>query len=195
MGKARASSAGDKRAYVCKLSVEAFILAGGLSSRMGRDKSRLRLGRRTLTGHIKATLRGLGLKARLVRRDSVERCGPIGGILTALETSRADCVLVLACDMPFVSNPLLQMVLEAMRASDKAVFASAGRLAGFPIVLRREACLPIVRRQIERGGFSLQSLARAVRARMVRPAGVLRKDLFNVNSPGELNAARNRFLQ
>jgi molybdenum cofactor guanylyltransferase len=162
---------------------------------MGTDKSRLRLGRRTMAGHIKATLRGLGLKARMIRKDSVERCGPIGGIFTALETSRADCVLVLACDMPFVSKSLLRMVLEAMRASTKAAFASAGRLAGFPIVMRREECLPIVRRQIERGRLSLQSLARAVRGRVLRPVSRLRKDLFNANSPDELRTARKRWPQ
>jgi molybdopterin-guanine dinucleotide biosynthesis protein A len=195
VGKARASAAGDERAYVCKLNVEAFILAGGLSSRMGRDKSRVRLGGRTLTGHIRATLRGLGLKARLIRKDSVKRCGPIGGILTALETSRMDCVLVLACDMPFVSEALVRKVVAALRTSDKAVFASANRLAGFPLLLRREACLPIVRRQIERGDFSLQSLARVVRARVLDPAERLGRDLFNVNSPDELRAARKLFLQ
>src|ERR1700758_3718281 len=87
---------------------EACVLAGGLSSRMGRDKSRLRLGSRTMPGMIRTTTSKLLLRTRVIRRDSVARCGPIGGILTALNCSRADVVFVLACDMPFISAPLLR---------------------------------------------------------------------------------------
>ena len=162
---------------------------------MGRDKSRLRLGRRTLTGHVKATVRKLGLKTRVVRTDTVLRCGPIGGILTALEASRADLVLVLACDMPFVSEGFLRKVIGAFRNSDGAVFAFQHRRDGFPLLMRREECLPIVRRQIERRTFSLQKLARALRARRLTAASADSRDLVNINTPQELQAARLRRLR
>src|SRR2546430_17716334 len=89
-------------------SIEICLLAGGQSRRMGRDKSRLKLGRRTLLGHIRAEAKTLGLPVRVIRRDLVPRCGPLGGIYTALKSTRADGVLFLACDMPFVRAALLK---------------------------------------------------------------------------------------
>src|SRR4051812_49032994 len=76
------------------------VLAGGLSSRMGRDKADLRLGGRTLLGFIRAEARGLGLRLRIIRRDLLPRCGPLGGLYTGLKTSRAEAEIFLACDMP-----------------------------------------------------------------------------------------------
>ena len=43
------------------ICIEAIILAGGRSRRMGGDKARLRLGRRTLLGHARALAAALGL--------------------------------------------------------------------------------------------------------------------------------------
>src|SRR5689334_13117942 len=90
---------------------EICILAGGLSRRMGLDKSRLKLGRRTLLGHIRAEAKRTGLPVRVIRRDCVPRCGPLGGIFTALKSTRAEWVLFLACDMPFVSGELMKWLL------------------------------------------------------------------------------------
>jgi molybdopterin-guanine dinucleotide biosynthesis protein A len=169
---------------------EACILAGGLSSRMGRDKSRLRLAGRTMTGHLSGTLKPLGVKVRVVRRDSVARCGPIGGILTALMTGKAGQVMVFACDMPFVSTGFIRKLLAALRARDRAVFAVMNGRAGFPCLLRRESSLPVVLRQIEAGEFSLQKLAAALRARKVQPRRTNAPDLLNINTPAEFELAR-----
>src|SRR5882724_1066931 len=100
---------------------EICILAGGLSSRMGRDKSRLRLGGRTLLAHIRATAKTVGLPHRIIRRDLVVHCGPMGGLYTALMTSRADATLFLACDMPFVSAGLLEMLVRKAEHNENAL--------------------------------------------------------------------------
>ena len=91
---------------------EICILAGGLSRRMGREKSKLKLGKRTMLGHIRATAKATGLPVRVIRRDSVPRCGPLGGIYTALKSTPAATVLFLSCDMPLVSVELLQKLLK-----------------------------------------------------------------------------------
>lgn len=175
--------------------IEACILAGGLSSRMGRDKSHLRLGQRTLMGHIEKTAQLLGFKVRSIRRDSVERCGPMGGIATALESSRADCVLFLACDMPFVSEEFLRKMIKTLRRQDRAVFAAQNSRVGFPLLLRRDACLPIVLEQIERKDLSLRKLAKVLRARMLKPSRGQRENLANINTPEDLAAARKHRLK
>ena len=163
------------------------ILAGGLSSRLGRDKAALRLGRRTLLGHIRARAGELGWPVRVLRRDRVPRCGPLGGIYTALLTGRGPAVLFLACDMPFVSRELLEKILAEFQRSSHALFVAGAGRAGFPCVLPHSA-LPIVRAQLERQQFSMQALARALKGRSMAPVDEL--DLFNVNTPQDWEQAR-----
>jgi molybdopterin-guanine dinucleotide biosynthesis protein A len=76
--------------------IEACILAGGLSSRMGREKAQLKLAGRTLLAHVKKVAREACLPVRVIRRDLVARCGPLGGVYTALRTSHAKTVVFLA---------------------------------------------------------------------------------------------------
>jgi molybdopterin-guanine dinucleotide biosynthesis protein A len=173
-------------------------LAGGLSQRMGRDKSRLRLGSITMLGHICKTARATGLPVRVIRRDCVPKCGPLGGIYTALKTTKADAVLFLACDMPFVSVELIQFILQKMRESSSmdsrlqaanrsvrgALFVRSHRRAGFPFILSRETT-EIVDRQLQQGDFSLQTLAKELRATILPLKHSWSKQVFNVNTPEE----------
>src|SRR5262249_28524004 len=84
------------------------ILAGGRSSRMGRDKAKLRLGGRTLLAIIRRTARTTGWRVRVIRRDALPGNGPLGGLHEALRSSRAGAELFLACDMPYVRPRLLR---------------------------------------------------------------------------------------
>jgi len=174
-----------------QISCEVCILAGGLSSRMGRDKSRLRFGTKTLLGHIRAVAKETHLPMRVIRRDLVPRCGPLGGIYTALKTTRAEAVLFLACDMPFASSEFLRNVLKGFTPKTNALFSFDGDTAGFPFVLRR-SMLEVVEAQLAKKSFSLQELARACGARMLRPS-TRKRELLNLNTPAEWDLARQLF--
>lgn len=165
-------------------SLEICILAGGLSERMGRDKSQLKLGQRTMLGQIRATAKTLGLPVRLIRRDAVPRCGPLGGIYTALKTSLADAVMFLACDMPFVTESLLRSMLGRFGSQGVALFVHSEGKPGFPFVLPHDT-LATVASQIEQGKLSLRGLARALQARSFSPPVSERGQLRNANTPRE----------
>ena len=168
-----------------------IVLAGGLSTRMGRDKSSLRLGRRTLTAHLRARLAPLGWPVHVLRRDTILRCGPLGGLYTALRHPRHAAVpalLFLACDMPFVTPAWLRHLRRALRPGDLGAFTVIERLAGFPLILRPDA-LPIIDQQIQQRQFSLQALARALRARAATPPSSQVEQFLNLNTPAEFAAA------
>src|SRR5947209_14406724 len=143
--------------------LEICVLAGGLSQRMGRDKSRLRLGGRTMLSIIKAAAASTEFPVRIIRRDLVPRCGPIGGIFTALKRSKANWILFVACDMPFVTDELLAHVAAQRRRSRRAVFVATGRGTGFPFLAPRSA-QEAVGQLINMGNLSLQMLARKLKA-------------------------------
>jgi molybdenum cofactor guanylyltransferase len=167
--------------------IEICILAGGLSSRMGRDKAALRLGSRTLLGHARANAAALGLPVRVLKKDLVSRCGPLGGIYSALTTSHRRGVLFLACDMPFVSPAILRRLIAKFDGKTAVVAVARGR-PGFPLILPR-SMLGRVQRLIARRNLSLRNLAVASSARLVR---VPARAAFNVNTPEDLICAKKR---
>lgn len=165
---------------------EICILAGGLSSRMGQDKARLRLGRWTLLGHVRRAAEQVGKPVRVIRKDIAPGCGPLGGVYTALRRTRREAALFLSCDMPFVSAELIQQVANELDESGRAVFVESENGAGFPFVVRQSA-LPAIEEMIQKKRFSLQALAQVLHAKPL----VLQqaKELFNVNTPADMTEA------
>ena len=168
-----------------KNTIEAVILAGGQSRRMGEDKTRLWVGRRTLLGHARALAADLGLKCRVVRVDRRAGNGPLGGIETALRRARAARILFLSCDMPFLTVALVERLLEVEHS---AVFAESEKMAGFPFCLSKRV-LPSVEECIEGGELSVQAFAsrHGYRVRIPRCDW---PQLTNINTPAQLAAAR-----
>jgi molybdopterin-guanine dinucleotide biosynthesis protein A len=173
---------------------EVCILAGGLSTRMGCDKARLRLDHRTMLRWVRAATRQLKLPVRVIRRDLKPGCGPLGGIYTALKSSHADTVLFLACDMPFISTGLLHAVFGNLTPGPRAWFVRHGGRVGFPFLLRRDA-LPIVIDQVAQKELSLQTLARILKARTIRLPRAMSAELFNINTPADWKKARRRVAE
>ena len=115
--------------------VEGFILVGGASSRMGRDKARLTLGGQTFVERIRGALSALTERVTLV--GSAERCaawprlpavpdfyvewGALGGLHAALAAARHSAwAAVVACDLPFVTGELF-VRLASLRENFDAV--------------------------------------------------------------------------
>jgi molybdenum cofactor guanylyltransferase len=171
-------------------SIEVCILAGGLSTRMGRDKARLRLGGRSMLAYARAAARATGLPVRLVRRDLVPRCGPLSGVFTALTQTKAEVVVFLSCDQPFVTDVEINRVARLAAVRSGAVFiADAAGTMGFPFAVPA-AKLALVAGQIEHRQYSLQKLAGVLKARRLRfPRGGEWRG-FNVNTPADLRQAR-----
>jgi molybdopterin-guanine dinucleotide biosynthesis protein A len=179
---------------------EICILAGGFSKRMGRDKSRLRIGPTTMLGTIRKAARATGLPVRVIRRDIVIKCGPLGGVYTALKTTRAEIVLFLACDMPLVSAEFIEFLLRQLAAPFRkrkilcdALFVRSRGRVGFPFVLPRKS-LETVFHQIENSDLSLQSLAAALQAIVLKLKQPWSRQLLNVNTRKDWVSLRARLL-
>ena len=170
------------------------ILAGGLSTRLGREKSRLKLDGTTMLKRIRSiadefsTTESVSSRVRVLRKDCVARCGPLGGILTGLSTSKASAVLFLACDMPFVSVVLLKKVVRASHNGERSVFVSLRNRVGFPCLLPRDGVVT-VEKQITAGEFSLHALALKLRAKRLKVAA-RNHELLNINTPQDFERAK-----
>ena len=168
---------------------DAVILAGGNSKRMGRKKSQIRMGRHTLLGHTRAAVVDAGLEPRVIAVDLQPGLGPLGGILTALQSAKHSRILFVGCDMPFLSGELIDTFLRGSTAGAGPMFTQHEKGVGFPFVLSC-ADLVLVEKQIDRGVLSLQRLAKRLKARIWQPPEEREWELFNINTPTDLAEAR-----
>ncbi len=168
--------------------IEACILAGGLSTRMGREKARLKFRGHTLLCHARALVDEVGLPCRVIRRDAVPRCGPLGGIITALRTTKLSRILFLSCDMPFITSKLVQRLLDDTSPN---VFVETNGRVGFPFCLAASA-LAVAEAQHAEGYYSLQAFTGNLESGRVVLEGDMAEQLFNINTSDDLEAALKR---
>jgi molybdenum cofactor guanylyltransferase len=136
-----------------------FVLAGGKSSRMGRDKALLEWHGRNLLHHMQVLLRTVCDPVIVVGReelpDSIPGVGPIGGILTALQYSQTPFNIIIAVDLPFLTPQFLIEFHNHCRTSAKPLTACT-TAAGFPLCLGlRSELRPAIAQYIESGNRSL----------------------------------------
>lgn len=170
------------------MNIEICILAGGLSRRMGRDKARLRIGGRSLLSHVRESAGGLGFPVRVIRRDIVPRIGPVGGVYTALKTSRGDAVLFLSCDMPFLERGLLTRIVQNRQEGRGGVFVVTDGKVGFPFLVETRELEKVAQLMLEKR-HSLRELAEVVGGGRIELREGDGDRLWNINTPGEWSAA------
>lgn len=174
------------------------MLAGGKSSRMGRDKALLPFRGGALAGYVAAQVAAAagsavligdpdkyGHLGYLVIPDRSPGTGPLGGIETALSCTAADWNLVLACDMPAISLEFLRDLLEAaVQAGADALLPAgpSGRLEPLIAVYHRR-CRATFERALQMGVRRVtEALAGMEVARWpVNDAGCFK----NLNTPEE----------
>ncbi len=188
--------------------VSGAVLAGGRSRRMGSDKGSLRIGGRRLIEVVLDAIRPLfpdivivandptvfdGLGARVVS-DRIPGIGPLGGIHAALCSSRFPHTFCVACDMPLV-NPAVVAHLCSLAPGYDAVVPEWE--AGYePLhAVYGQSCLPHVERMVRENRLRVDALFSDLRVRRVgaaelRPMDPLLRSFMNVNTPDELEVAR-----
>ena len=122
-------------------TLDALVLAGGESSRMGGPKAMLPLGNTTLLGATLDRLRPLfrrvivvarqrealvGLEAEILTDDRPER-GPLVGLVRGLAASNAPWCFLTGCDMPFLHPGVIGRMVENLDGCDILVPRINGR--------------------------------------------------------------------
>ncbi|TNJ38445.1 bifunctional molybdenum cofactor guanylyltransferase MobA/molybdopterin-guanine dinucleotide biosynthesis adaptor protein MobB [Chlorobaculum thiosulfatiphilum] len=182
-----------------------LVLAGGRSSRMGRDKARLRYHDEKQLERTAALLSSVCDKVYISCRsdqlgcysdsgipaiaDSYLDLGPLGGLLSAQRHSPGAAWLVAACDLPFIDKP----VIASLRTGRNPYrFATAfGGDEGRPEPLLAIYEPKSRRRLFERhaaGNDSLCSFLMDSRVRLIEPDEPSK--LRNVNDPASMAEAR-----
>jgi molybdenum cofactor guanylyltransferase len=196
--------------------VAAFVLAGGKSSRMGRDKALLEIAREPLiertvrlAASVASHVRVVGGAARLAGRgfeilsDEIPNAGPLAGIATALNATSHDWNLILACDLPYLTSDWLAYLVERATATrlDAVVPKSANGYEPL-CAMYRKSCVVAAQMGVDRGDLRVQDfvveLGRQGHLDTVEPAAWNRFDsggrLFkNMNELADYEEAKSYF--
>jgi len=185
------------------MDIEGFILAGGASSRMGEDKSRLSLGGRTFVETTAGALGAVAARVSVVSsragaeshglpvvEDLRAGVGALGGLHAALTSCRAEWAAVVACDLPFVTGELLAR-LASMRSDETDAVVPVqddGRVQPLCALYRARVCLEHVGEMIRAGELRPRVMLTRVRARAVafeelRGLAGSARFFLNVNTP------------
>jgi molybdopterin-guanine dinucleotide biosynthesis protein A len=148
-----------------------FVLAGGQSSRMGRDKTLLEFAGRPLVVHALDLLQQAGIPAKIagvpspagaasparasleafapVIEDASPGLGPLSGICAALSIISARFAVFLPVDLPLLPPSLLVFLLHHAQVTGSAVTVSSvsGFTQTFPAVLDRST-LPALQNEL-----------------------------------------------
>src|SRR6266850_4203479 len=124
-----------------EIGIAGYTLAGGRSTRFGRDKALVEVGGRPMLERMIELLRRVTKQVKIVAVPSKYAAfgaeivedrwpgeGPLGGIITALEdsaqsASRPEWNLIVSCDMPFLTQDWLQFLANrAAKSKAQVVF-------------------------------------------------------------------------
>ena len=190
------------------LSIEAFVLAGGKSSRMGSDKGSMPLKGKPMISYILHTLRQIELSVKIIAnngnydsfgfpvvQDVVEEKGPLGGLLTAFEHTKADAVLLISCDMPFIPEETIRELMNCGDFSTIVAVQVSDRinplLALYPVSLQEEVKTRISAERLKMTDFILENKHKLVTS----GAGNDPKYFRNINTQQELREAEKKMEQ
>lgn len=186
--------------------LQAFILAGGASSRMGTDKSQLVIDQQTFTERIAETLFAVTDSVTLVGRvlddtslpkvpDVYPQWGALGGLHAALAAAEREWAIVVACDLPFVTRELF-LFLASLRLDHEAVVPVQQDKRPQPLaaLYRVDPCLQRAETLIQAGRRRPLDLLEAVATRTVafdemRNLDQAERFFVNINTPEDYYAA------
>ncbi len=138
---------------------EGFVLAGGYSSRMGRDKALIEFAGQSLIAIAIHTLQQAGLPVKIagsranlevfaeVIPDTFLDLGPLAGVHAALAATHAEWSVILPVDMPLLPASLLRLLLHRAAITRAAITCMRcnGFLHPFPAILHRSVLAPLTR--------------------------------------------------
>jgi molybdopterin-guanine dinucleotide biosynthesis protein A len=175
------------------------ILIGGDSSRMGSDKATFEVDGLPMATRVAQAAKAAGASEILLvgatqtkakkltgtwKKDSYPGEGPLGGVITALKSASHDSVVVLSCDMPFITDAVIASLVRGLNDAQASV-GRTDRLNWLCAAWSKEECLQTLQGVWKRNERAVHRAAVLLDvAEVPVPAVAVR----NINTPADLLA-------
>jgi molybdopterin-guanine dinucleotide biosynthesis protein A len=193
----------------------AVILAGGVGSRLGKEKSLIEFGGRPLiqwsveklapfVEDVVVVARGPEQAHQLedlipdavITCDDISGYGPVAGLAAGMGQAQNEYVLAIGCDLPFLNADVINLLFELAQGWDAAVpTRENSMMEPLHSVYKRDAILSACQSAIENGERRIRGPLSMLRVKCV--AVELLKNLdpelltfFNLNTREDLDLAR-----
>jgi molybdopterin-guanine dinucleotide biosynthesis protein A len=189
-----------------------IALAGGKSTRLGRNKLDEVIGGRRVFQHVLDTLSSFDTEIimvvsqqsvlppmeqyPLVRviKDIYPGSGSLGGIFTGLLASNQHYNLVVACDMPFLRIDLLHYMINISKGYDLVAYNPDNRPEPLHAIYSRN-CLVPMKSLLEQNKLRIIGILPHIKTRYITLEEIEGFDpehlsFFNINNEDDLNKAR-----
>jgi len=196
-----------------RLKVGAVVLAGGHGRRIGQDKASLRLGDQTALARVCETALTVADTVVVAARsgqtlpelplgiavvvDPIADCGPLGGMLAgfrALSELSVPATLVLACDHPLMTAPLLHSLINCLDTSPAVAVRHKGRryplLAAYRLDTRQALEQAVAQRNLRAMMFLDRCAPAYLEGDALCAADPQLQSLININDTAQWEAAR-----
>ncbi|MCO6564501.1 MAG: molybdenum cofactor guanylyltransferase [Apibacter sp.] len=177
--------------------MEAYILAGGKSTRMKEDKGLKKLNGIPIIQYSIDTLsccfpiikintdkeeyRQLGWE---LIPDKIKNKGPLGGIHAALDHSKKD-VFIVSCDMPFITAEAISYLLDEHGNNLATVASYKGRIQPLFGIYTYDA-LPIVKEKILCNQLKMMDFILKTPSKIIDMSEIVGREIFsNINTQEE----------
>jgi molybdopterin-guanine dinucleotide biosynthesis protein A len=191
------------------MRVDISVLAGGSSSRMGRDKASIEWNGQTVLERIVSAARSTGRNTFVVGREKPDKWnidsvdfyrddrigeGPLAGLSKALSITTADAVLALACDTPLLTRTsidwLLRVTEQLYLSEDGVAVRNSGRLDPL-FSIYAKSCQPRIELMLTSGNRALYKLIQSAKFLTIDAPAEVSSELINFNSPEDWLALTN----
>jgi molybdopterin-guanine dinucleotide biosynthesis protein A len=185
--------------------ITGIVLAGGSSSRMGEDKSLLKLNRKSLVEYSIDALKPLCDKVIIssnnliydftgceVWPDELPEQAPIIGIYSCLKRSETEINIFLSCDMPLMSSLMIRYLLT--KSADFVITVPVhdnGQIEPLCGIYKKSS-IDVLKSFIDRGNYRLNECIRAASSQLVAVDSQIpcnSPNLFhNINTPTDYDS-------
>jgi molybdopterin-guanine dinucleotide biosynthesis protein A len=193
-------------------NITGIILAGGRSSRMDQDKAFILFSGRplieiviemtsTLFEHLMIVANEPNLYQKYgikIQSDIIKDCGPLGGIYTGLFYSRNKYNFIVACDMPFLNQDLVQCMIEKIGDFDVIIPEHNGQLEPLCAIYSKD-CITPIKNQLSQNNLKITDFFQSVKVKTILEEETIKLDpqgfsFTNINTPQDLKAALHNCL-
>lgn len=176
------------------------ILAGGKSSRMGKDKSMIKLNGKTILERVVDVANGLTGKVMVVSNehgkhhymnvelvsDIRKGLGPLAGIEAALLKTSTEVNVVIACDMPFVTEEMIRQLIAEVDASHDAIIPIVNNQHHPLFAVYKKSTLYALQETLDNGDRKISLFLDKVNTKWISDVFENENCFYNMNTPEDL---------
>ena len=172
-----------------------IILAGGKSSRMGRDKALLKFKNKTFVEIIYDNLKDIcseviissnnpKVKIAGVKtvEDDIKDIGPMGGLFTCLKLSKTELSIVVSVDTPFVTKKTISKIALHSDGYD-ITFVKQNNKAHPLIGIYRKNIIELLKSEIDSEKYKVMQMIKKSNHQIITINDNFKDEFFNINTP------------